>query len=98
MNMMSPTPHPVSKDLQTALGRFGVVFAAPVPVSPARALYDANGLWLNGVANVAAWGMGCGRGIAYQDHGPVTDGQKGAVRKLGGSRKPRGMASDGLFK
>ena len=40
------------------------------------------------------WGAACGQGIRYEDHGLVTDGQAGAVRKLGGSRKARGMASD----
>ena len=42
------------------------------------------------------WGGGCGLGVKYRDHGPVTDGQAGAVRKLGGSRKARGMSSDGV--
>jgi hypothetical protein len=93
MNMMSPQPHAVSKDLQTALGRFGVTFPQADPLVSPVVLYDATGLWLGGVANVGAWGSGCGRGIAYQDHGPVTDGQKGAIRKISSGRKARGMAS-----
>lgn len=44
--------------------------------------------------DVSTWGKACGTGMAYRDNGTVTDGQRGAVRKLGGSRKSRGMASD----
>lgn len=46
--------------------------------------------------DISTWGKFCGSGMAYRDHGTVTDGQKGAVRKLGGSRKSRGLSSDGL--
>jgi hypothetical protein len=34
--------------------------------------------------------------LRYHDMGVVTDGQKGAVRKISTGRKARGMASDGL--
>ena len=92
---MSPQPHGVTKELQTALERFGVVFNAAAAKQQA-ALYDSMGLRLGGVPNIGAWGSGCGRGLRYEDHGPVTDGQKGAIRKISSGRKARGMASDGL--
>jgi len=44
--------------------------------------------------DVSTWGGECGRGIRYKDMGPVTDGQKGAVRKISSGRKARGYASD----
>lgn len=44
--------------------------------------------------DISTWGPACGRGIQYKDMGPVTDGQKGAIRKISTGRKHRGMASD----
>ena len=44
--------------------------------------------------DVSTWGSWCGAGLQYKDQGPVTDGQKGAVRKISTGRKARGMASD----
>jgi hypothetical protein len=99
--MMSPQPHAVSKDLQTALARFGVTFSATEPIRQTikdlrSTLYDSMGLWIGGTPVISAWGPACGRGIAYKDMGVVTDGQKGAIRKISTGRKARGMASDGL--
>ena|SRR5471032_1417081 len=94
---MSPKPHAVSETLRTALEKYGVTFPPADPLVSPVSLYDANGLWLGGVPNVAAWGSECARGIQYKDMGPVTDGQKGAVRKISTGRKARGMASDGLM-
>lgn len=51
--------------------------------------------WGPGGVDISRWkGSELARGVKYRDHGPVTDGAKGAVRKLGGSRKSRGMSSD----
>ena len=50
--------------------------------------------WGPGGVDVSRWGSACQRGIQYQDHGPVTDGQRGAIRKISSGRKARGMASD----
>jgi len=46
--------------------------------------------------DISTWGAACGRGAQYKDMGPVTDGEKGAVRKISSGRKHRGMSSDGL--
>jgi hypothetical protein len=44
------------------------------------------------------WGE-VSRGAQYKDLGPVTDGQKGAVRKISSGRKKyRGMASGEVLK
>ena len=43
--------------------------------------------------DISTWGNACGRGISYADHGPVKDGQKGAIRKLSGSRRKSTPAS-----
>jgi hypothetical protein len=88
--MSNYSPSAISEDLRSALERFGVVFDGPVPSSP---LYDLTGLWLDGKPHIGAWGLGCGRGLPYKDMGAITDGQKGAVRKISSGRKARGMAS-----
>ena len=44
--------------------------------------------------DVSTWGAGAEQALQYKDQGPVTDGQKGAVRKISTGRKARGMASD----
>ena len=45
--------------------------------------------------DVSTWGLGAGTGIRYKDLGPVTDGQKGAVRKISTGRKARKMVRAG---
>jgi hypothetical protein len=92
--MSNYSPTVVSRELQTALERFGVIFPPADPMASAPALYDSMGLWLGGVPNICAWdSYYCTRGLRYKDMRPVTDGQKGAVRKIGTGRKSRGMAS-----
>ena len=37
--------------------------------------------------DISTWGPACGRGIAYANHGLVTDGQPGAIRKIGNAKR-----------
>ena len=37
--------------------------------------------------DISTWGPGCGRGIPHADRGTVTDGQPGAIRKIGNGRR-----------
>jgi hypothetical protein len=48
--------------------------------------YDERYWGPNGI-NISRWGYECGRGIKYKDLGPVTDGEKGAIRKISTGRK-----------
>jgi hypothetical protein len=44
--------------------------------------------------DISTWGPECGRGIQYKDMGPVTDGQKGAIRKISAGRKKTSRGSE----
>jgi hypothetical protein len=46
--------------------------------------------------DISTWGLECGRGIQYVEHGaPVAAGTKNVVRKISQGRKShRGMSSD----
>jgi hypothetical protein len=47
----------------------------------------------------STWGPVCARGIEYHQTGaPVAAGTPGVIRKLGTTRKARGMASDHIGK
>jgi hypothetical protein len=66
------------------------------PPAARQNLYDSMGLWIDGIPRLSAWGSICGRGLRYADMGMITDGQKGAIRKISTGRKARGMSSDGI--
>jgi hypothetical protein len=53
--------------------------------------------WGPGGPDISKWGRELARGIQYRQTGaPVKAGTPGQRRQLGGSRKPRHMASDDL--
>ncbi len=54
-------PCMISAELAAALEKHGVKIKRELKPEPAP-LYDANGLWLNGVPDISAWGHGCGLG------------------------------------
>ena len=59
--------------------------------------YDHEYWGPDGPRPAARWGVECARGISYRQTGaPVRDGTPGARRQLGGMRKARGMASEGV--